>query len=312
MKNFINVQASEVFNLNNKPPKPTKKKDRQLMMFAEPFGDFDKDRVMNIFDCQPFNKMFQDVKPSKLMKARIERLPIFLTARPIQYNRPERIRKIYHISEKQIPKQTKQAVYGLFKKYPETIGEIERKKPRAIVFTSGGIKSEDALSGFAQISEKGKAREDLPEGSGFAVIQLEHESGKMVSDASREETAKTTIHELEHIRQQYSAEKYPKLAQRYKRGRYTQRLEEVLAREKEMRLERARKDIRAKRFEKQIEQLPERIKKYKRFKKAMGRLKYFKKRIKEKSEAGFRKIFTEEEGGNNAQEKEKKIERNAN
>jgi len=93
----------------------------KLTMFA--YKDSDKDKVPNIFDCQPYNPKMQDVKPNVIMKQRIEKLPIYVTKSSLK----GKSHYEWHISDKDAPKEPKQRVYSLIKKYPQIVGEIERK-----------------------------------------------------------------------------------------------------------------------------------------------------------------------------------------
>ena len=204
--------------------------------------DSDRDGVANIFDCQPHNKYKQDVKPNVLMMQRLEKLPIFVTTKPVKYDSDRIPRKIYHITSKEAPKSAKRRFHSIIKKYPEVVGDIERKKPRAVLVSTGSDTGGGEY-GWAMSTSEGQADKGLQSGQGAVIVRAENIAQAKKKKFSRydiRETAGTMVHELEHVRQKKAWEGKTKLTERMKKGRYSQRREEVLAREAEIKLHKKR------------------------------------------------------------------------
>lgn len=199
------------------------------------FIDFDRDGTPNWKDCKPLNPFLQHVRPSQTMKARLESLPIYFTTSRATEEGIERGRfKVYHISNKTMPKvaeKARQRFYSMIKKRPDVVGEIERKSPGTIVFTIRGGEAEGYTGEYAA-------------GTGLVVVRLSTGArGIPYRRYDIEESAGTVIHELEHRRQEEAWKGKPKLQARMMktvdRGEWEAR-EEEMAREVEERAQRKR------------------------------------------------------------------------
>jgi hypothetical protein len=224
-------------------------------MTLNPFADYDKDGVNNAIDCRPFNRRFQDAKPNWMQRERLSKTPIFVTDRPISYDNPQ-TKSFYPLTSKKAPREAQRKVYSMLKKYPSLTGDIEKQRPRAILFTTGGITDKENIlpypiarrkgmwtEGFASETPHGKVTPEQRAGSGVAVIDIRNEpfykKPERKYDAyNRTESARATAHELEHIRQKRVGKKRPKLLIRWSKGTYANRAEEQKAREAEEELER--------------------------------------------------------------------------
>jgi len=192
-------------------------------------GDVDKDKRINVLDCRPYDKTQQHIKPNIAMQQRINRLPIFFTTSHADSDDLEKGIKAYHISEKHVPSSIKKAItrfYSMVKKRPDVIGEIERKRPTRVIFTTRGSQYYDMY---------GETIEDwLNEGGTTVVVRLTSIGrGYPYRRDDIETSAGTTIHELEHVRQSKAWAGKPKLQKRMRKGSWEQRPEEFLAQEAE-------------------------------------------------------------------------------
>jgi len=206
------------------------------------WGDYDKDYWPNWADCRPKNPKLQHVRPSQTTRKRLEKLPIFFVTGDTEAEK----RKYYGYKKevytrkgkskvKKVPKeirQTQQRFYSVIKRRPDVIGEIERKKPAAVIVTSKGGETQ---KGYATYTEKTK--DDTQH---RVVVQLSGERGRRYDREDVEEGAGTFIHELEHVRQMKAWEGKPKLIKKMQKGRYSKRREEVLARKAEEKASRKR------------------------------------------------------------------------
>lgn len=296
--NFNNIMGKQSSSINYSNVKPTN--------FNKLFNlkDSDRDGVANVFDCQPYNKRYQDVRPNELMMERINKLPIFVTEGRVNYNSDSLPRKTYHISK--APKQSKRRVYSLIKKYPQVVGEVERKKPRAILFSTGSYNPQQEEYGWETESPHGQSMEGVEPGKGVAVVRAENiykAKKKKFSRYDIRESASTAVHELEHVRQEQAWEGKPRLKARMKKGRYSQRPEENLARKAEDKLQRSRPEETMKTVEKTgyakhnpklYETLKEKYEKYKTKREA-------------RKEKAFRETFKDEDKNN-----EEEVKQNVN
>lgn len=211
--------------------------------------DSDRDKMPNIIDCQPFNSRKQGVTPNALMQQRINRLPIYVTDRPISSSSAKQRRDVgreiqenkWHISSKNVPYKTKQQVYSVIKKYPNVVSQMEQSKPSAIVFTSSELvernKTEPSLKGFKE------------GGSNVITVSTKDIDKKGLEGTSK--VANTTSHELKHVRQfRYTpVHKLQKMFQ----GEYWYRPGEISARIEGAQTQYSRSDVSAKIAKQKIE-----------------------------------------------------------
>ena len=238
--------------------KPNKKLTKPL------FKDFiikdtDGDKVYDVFDCRPFDPRFHSITPSKTMQERLKKLPILFSV-TVKGN------KYYRLEDKNVPKEIeilRQRFLSMIKKRPDVVGEIERKRPRAIIFTRKGMEE----LGYASSEDWRKRRKAIKKGKvpgrHIAVVRLVGERGYKYRSEERDESAGTTIHELEHVSQFERWKGKQRLQQKMKKGRYEKRKEEVLARKAEERASRKRYKIASVRSDEELlASLPANTKKY--------------------------------------------------
>jgi hypothetical protein len=233
----------------------------------------------------------QDVKPNKLQMARIKKLPIYVTNKKLSFDANEQLIRpsgIYHITEKKAPREVRQRAYSTFKAYPQLISEIETKKPRAIVFTSAPERKSNV--GYTKWTTYGSADEErgIQKGTGIAVVRAVSQPRKKYDIEAKVETAKTTRHELEHIRQQQISEKRPSLQKKYSAGRYNLRLEERQAYVAEQKLEKSNKEFSIKRVERSREKGELSKEDEELYDK---RIKKYKEKQEQGKESGFKRLF---------------------
>ena len=218
--------------------------DREIQKFertlARLYNDDDHDGVANIFDCQPRNPKKQGVEPNIMQRKRLERLPIFVTDRPVGFGKTTE--KIYHITSKEAkkkaPKARKRALSAI-KKVPELVHEIETARPTVITFSSKKSppesegEPEGEFLGYATptfkriraskkvIGEHGLKK--VPKsGAGRVIIYASPtEKRRRYREEERGETIHATIHELHHVKQ-YKRYKTKELAAKRK-GEYSVR-----------------------------------------------------------------------------------------
>jgi hypothetical protein len=204
-------------------------------LFADMMGDLDRDGVPDLFDCDPLDPKKQHIRPSRVMRERLEQLPIYFTGSRLEEGvqspryytiKGEKVVGGEKVKAKKIPKDVQKArirFLSAVKKRPEVVGEIERKKPGAVVITTKESQIDPGQKGVAYTGY------DEPP----IVVRATSERGVPYRWAEQQETAGTVIHELEHVRQAKAWRGRPKLEKRMKKGRYSVRREEVLAEEAE-------------------------------------------------------------------------------
>lgn len=185
--------------------------------------DSDRDGVPDHKDCRPFNPHKQHIRPSRTMQQRLSKLPIFFTSSEASQYDIEVGKKFYTVHDKDVPasiEKVRQRFYSMIKKRPEVIGEIERKKPSAVLFTTRGLEIYDE-AGYTHEVEAGRPT--------ITVRLSSLGRGHPYRSEEIEESAGTTIHELEHVRQAKAWSGKPKLKKRMKKGSHEKRKEEILA-----------------------------------------------------------------------------------
>ena len=155
-------------------------------MFSRKFlRDTDKDGVPNLFDCQMFNRRFQDAKPNIMMRERIEKLPVYLGTH-----------QQAHISEKNVGPKLKQArteFYKAVKYAPHLLSDIEELKGGIIFAGSGPIKGKEELNS--------NAKKDIV--TSGRHLQLDNDESAVIIYPEKESfhTTSTLFHELKHSKQ---------------------------------------------------------------------------------------------------------------
>ena len=119
---------------------------KEMARYRKAAGDFDKDGVKNFKDCQPFNRKKQDVEPNIYIEEKLRRLPIFLTDKRIPPDKEiEYVGRIikgnyyFHLLSRQARERTprlRKEVLSMFKRNPDLMGVIRRKRPKYVLFTS--------------------------------------------------------------------------------------------------------------------------------------------------------------------------------
>ena len=149
--------------------KVTNQQYRHVIRRLAPLADYDKDKIRNWKDCYPFDKTKQDSKPNKLMKARIDKLPIYYTSFFSDPYDPGDIGELPKVKLSKAPKQVRNKIYSVLKNYPARVRDVERTKTR-VLFTDReipymgfssrirkdiivGLKSGNKLESFIDVSK---------------------------------------------------------------------------------------------------------------------------------------------------------------
>ena len=198
-------------------------KKRFYKKFIDKNVDTDKDRVPNYRDCQPLNPHKHHL--TKTIRKRVYQQPIYIASKTKKGSR------IYPISQEIMPYQLhkqREKVLSIMSQRPDIIGEIERQKPKLVIYTRGLEKEEPAL-GF-ESDKTVVVRTTYPRRTGQAeTIKIIKEAGYRTPESQL--IGSSTIHELEHVRQRgaYHGKRYKKLF----KGKYEYQKGEKLAREAE-------------------------------------------------------------------------------
>ena len=187
--------------------------------------DTDRDRVKDYKDCRPFDTNLHKIKPSQAMQERIENLPIYVS-RGLGH-------PMYPLLSKQAEKKAKEArirALSAIKRYPSIVGEIERKQPPTVVFsespcegTHGSTEVESKRVILYGKSTENQSKEEYLENAvefikdNYPEEDWDYHFGRLeevtkrtcfLEDSLAEQekktrysTAKTTFHELEHVKQ---------------------------------------------------------------------------------------------------------------
>lgn len=203
-------------------------------------SDFDSDGVPNWKDCQPLNPKKQDVEPNILMRRRIERLPIYVTDKPISSSSTKRLSvESYHLSDVKARKHAplaRKRILSILKRYPDLITQIERKRPRAVLITS---------KPDPEGEDYGVAYPEVIGGGVIIIYALSDEYREVVKKAAKSHGIRrgeaaysggTLRHELEHIKQFRQVRTGKVSKRKLEKGEYEKRPEEKQAFRAERRL----------------------------------------------------------------------------
>jgi len=211
----------------------------------KPFGDFDKDGVPNIFDCEPANPKKHGVEPSETTWERLKALPIYVedTAGKKVHVSDERSRSVAPVARKRF--------LSLLHKNPEILNELETSAPEQIIYTSLRLSREphptvhqwlkSGMGGFVYPTDYD------PKAGTLTVSLFSHPFAKKPSkkwgEPQREQAIHSTFHELAHIKQLRKWGDKPALLERMFAGKYKVKPAEVKARAEEKRKTSYPKDV---------------------------------------------------------------------
>lgn len=126
-----------------------------MKKYKKEAGDFDRDGVKNRKDCQPFNRKKQHVEPNIYIEEKLRKLPIFLTEERIEKMGTSLAnvvneQRYFHLLSRQARERTprlRKEVLSMFKRSPDLMGVLRRKRPRLVLFTTKRSANRDELSG---------------------------------------------------------------------------------------------------------------------------------------------------------------------
>ena len=195
------------------------------------FKDTDRDGVLDMFDCAPFDPTKHKAKLSMLQKKKLKKLPIYVTERPVGLHEGDpHPRKWYHITDKKAPRKIQKKVYSVLKKFPQIAGKVKRTKIRGIVFTSkikrkkykgkgkygGKIVTEHGVASPGVAKYHSQTGEKM---QGIAIVRVSGRRGL----AQKVRTAHIAAHELQHLKQYKQHPISGKLYKRWTKGKYESR-----------------------------------------------------------------------------------------
>ena len=181
-----NARRPLTFDFNFKQPNFNMTNNLLKKFNLKTFGgknDWDGDGILNKKDCQPRNTMRQDTKPNRMLRERIDKLPIYIVDE--KKNDPF----ILSIDENPITKigqETKQRLYGTLKRYPGLITDIETSGVRVEAVTH--YKPKNITAQYVKSKNSGDSD------SGVIYLYPGFEKDKKMSGF-------TLAHELKHAKQ---------------------------------------------------------------------------------------------------------------
>lgn len=122
--------------------------------------DSDRDGVVDHKDCMPFNPKFQHI--SKIMRRRLKESPLYVTDKPIiqkdrNIKQSSKIPTSYPIMSKEAKREApvaRREMLSAVKKYPGIIGEMERQKPKRVVYSSVPPESKQEPGGGYDVKDE--------------------------------------------------------------------------------------------------------------------------------------------------------------
>lgn len=197
--------------------------------------DTDRDNVKDRDDCEWWNPKKQHITPNQATRERLKKVPIYVTDEPVYQRRKEDLYRIeseapgsfkgvHHISSPEAKKYaptTTREVYGMIKEYPSVLGEIERTKPKQIIYSTAIpptdtvgleykkriiVRSPNIYSGSLEEIElpekKSEFEREYTREKYVRQLPFEKDTDKQLFEKERRSLADTTFHELEHVKQE--------------------------------------------------------------------------------------------------------------
>ena len=166
----------------------------------DPYGDFDRDGVINILDCEPTDPRKHGIEPNIETWKRLESLPIYFNEDAITG------KKLVHISDKNAKHLTphvRQRFLTLIKKFPYAISSIEQSGVDQIIFSDTRGKQKRGTHRFAVGLTK---RTDYDPKHTVVFVSLGGKRGAKTLMTQWDEgqintAANTLFHELQHVKQ---------------------------------------------------------------------------------------------------------------
>ena len=219
------------------------------------FRDSDRDGVIDVLDCRPHNPKRQHIRPSHAMRERLKELPVYVTTEEEEDEEATQFHIMSKKARKKAPK-VRRRILSAIKKHPQIVGDIEKTKPRRVIYHSAPDEDETlAGTAFQEHKETMEEREKKGKKTAHVIIVYPPEDTRKkrkikrrIKEAIKKEGAteeqaekyamgriKTmksesdqlavaTAHELRHVRQ-YRKEREiaqkvsPKAAERYSERR---------------------------------------------------------------------------------------------
>ena len=198
----MNMKFKSLNVFNNSFPKM---KNFKLPKFGGK-NDWDFDGVPNRRDCQPRNTMRQDSRPNKLQMERIRKLPFYSVDKKrfgddtiyeaALYGTAKNIKSWHkygnapHISDKNFPSEKRKEIYGMIKKHPHLMTDIEESKSNIIY--ADKIKDNPTVGFNYPILNKEKKI------IGSSIVSFNEPKR---TNFSKDTDAETLFHELKHEKQ---------------------------------------------------------------------------------------------------------------
>jgi len=211
--------------------------------------DTDMDGVPNYRDCNILNPFeHRGVRPSKTMQKRLEKLPIYVTDEPFRTETAKRFempseywKGIYPLMSKKAQKRaprSRRELLSTIKKYPSVVSEIERTKPKILLYSSQTFPEEeeagfeieekvvvkpsqliystkqDVLRQIKRKIPKHEQKEAIREYIEFTPYPME-ETIEQIGRKQRRHVARAIFHELAHVRQERTMGKAMRLQRKH-------------------------------------------------------------------------------------------------
>jgi len=119
-----------------------------------PNKDYDKDGVKNLLDCEPYNRLKQDIMPNKLQRERIEKLPIYyLPGKQSSFGKEAKYINIFDDKTPEANK-LKKSMYATLKRNPEVIGMLESTSSNVYLNNKGDVEKLDTSGGYKPMASQ--------------------------------------------------------------------------------------------------------------------------------------------------------------